>query len=148
MAWWPFCYLWRQTSPKFPRMIISDSSLPRALPILRHMYFVAWYRTHSHGHMYSVKEFISSHTLSFIVHLERDWLLPENFFQNCTMFYMLRMNCLPLDSPSLIQVDKNQSAWGKGGEHLSGPCLDICRDPLTHAQTTYKLKPDQILKFP
>lgn len=28
------------------------------------------YRTHPHGHVYFIKEFLCSHTLSFIVHLE------------------------------------------------------------------------------
>lgn len=44
------------------------------------------YKTHLHGHMDFVKEFLSSHTLNFIVHLELEWLLPKNFSPNCTVF--------------------------------------------------------------
>lgn len=64
-------------------MVISDSPLPRPLLILRsHMHFMAcwllWcrletmldsrhfgYRHHPHSHLHFVKEFLSSHALSF-----------------------------------------------------------------------------------
>lgn len=39
-----------------------------------------------------------AHTLSFFVHLEVDWLLPENFSLNCTVLNLLTINCLSLDS--------------------------------------------------
>lgn len=38
------------------------------------------YRTHLHSHMYFAKEFLSNHSLSFIVYLELEWFLPGNFF--------------------------------------------------------------------
>lgn len=70
-----------QTSPKFLRMIISDSSLPTPLPVLRGNvtcnFMTCWslcywsktkldsrlfsYRNHLYGHMYFVREFLCSH---------------------------------------------------------------------------------------
>lgn len=46
-----------------------------------------------------VKEFLSSHTSGFIMHLEREWL----FY--CVL-NKLAINRLALDSPSQIQVDE------------------------------------------
>lgn len=40
------------------------------------------YRAHHHGHMYFAKVFLCRHTLSFIVHLELEWLLPGNWIGN------------------------------------------------------------------
>lgn len=86
---------------------LSQTLLPRPLPILRaDVTCTSWpadfryrsetildsidyrYRSHPYGHMYFVTEFLCSHTLSFIVHLELDWLLPGNLFPNCPVFHM------------------------------------------------------------
>lgn len=65
--------------------------------------------------MYFVKDFLSSHSLSFIVHLELEWLvpghmewewwLPGNFPKVHCLLNTLTTNCLVLGSPSLIQID-------------------------------------------
>lgn len=58
-------------------------------------------RTLHHGHMYFVQESLCSHTLSFTVHLELDWLdclLPGNLFPNYCALNVLTTNCLVLDS--------------------------------------------------
>lgn len=65
-------------------MVIPDSSLPGPLPLLRGDITCFYglltstldsrpfsYKTHPHhGHMYFVKEFLSGHTLSFVVRLD------------------------------------------------------------------------------
>jgi len=52
-TWWPFCYLWRQTSPKSTRMIIPGSSLPRSFLIVKGdvtctLFMACWLRAVGH----------------------------------------------------------------------------------------------------
>lgn len=101
-ACWPLCY--QSETPQ-------DSL--RIEPIL------------PHGHMYSVKEFLCSYPLNIVVHLVLDWLdwlLPEGFSPNCTVF-----------SQSLIHVDDVSLHQGfilisSLGSHL---CLGVCMVLLT-----------------
>lgn len=115
----------RQTSPKSPRMLVPDSWLSRPLPILRRVFTCTSQpadlcailirdhtrpfscRIHPHGHVYVVKEFLCSHSLSSTVHLELECLLPGNLSPDCTVFEIhwqeppgIRLPC------RLIQVDK------------------------------------------
>lgn len=106
-----------QTTLRFPRMVISDSSLPRPLHHLGrcHICFIScwpllwvrglpgfytvYYRTHSHGYMYFGEDFLYCHILNFILHLELDqleWLLAGNIFPAYSVLNILTMNWLAL----------------------------------------------------